>query len=498
MVRKSQKRMTMKRMTMKRMTQKKRVRRKLRKTYRKQSGGATLEEQRTQRDLKNLAKKEAAQISNEERRSQLTPEELAAEDEMNERNKKANQLGVHADKTGLRNQYQNDSNLLDLGKLQDDLNAKFNYKTFDKVAGNIVKQVVGNKYSLYSFGYLVGDQLSPVILKLPTDPTIFILYEYIAGQYVNTLCKQYPCFLETYNYVINNNKDEDGNVIPIEKGEPSDFPYVAGDARNDAKKLLNSAYISGNEPAYQYKEACSRPTDIAVLIQYLPNTMPTIKLLQTKIFRGCANYSDKAQKKELIQCANNMTYKFMCFLFQIYIPLAQLKDKFSHNNLTLDQILCFTPFPKEFFTFNYIFDEKTTITFESDYIVKIKNYEKCYFKQDDTFNSDKIFQEMVDNGCTSFIKPKNEILNPIKTELLRPSNIPNNIGMNEHNETMNKLFKGNKNIVDIAAIIKKYMETYSGDKSSGFVSKSLGQFTVYMDGSGKSMTYQHTGSIKNF
>ena len=485
----------------KKLTKRKRVKRNKRRTFKvKQRGGGpkptAASNREAERERERKEKEEAATEAERLRVANLTPEELAAEeaakaaadeeakaDAIKEgKNTKANYLLRNFNNTGSRNQYQ--MQLIDLGKMQEDSILNFNYKTFDNISGNITHlNLNSEKYSFYSFTYLKDDKISPVMLKLPKDPRIFILYEYIAGQYVNTLCKQYPCFLETYNYIVNNLKS-DNKIVPIKNGDPYYFPDK-GDYEENVQQLLKDSFISGNEPAYQYTEACERPTDIAILIQYLPNATTTRKFITD--INNCV--LDKKNKKDFTNCISNKTFEMMCFLFQIYIPLAELKDTFSHNNLTLDQILCYTPFPKETFTFNYIFDAKTTIIFHTDYIVKIKNYEKCYFKRDDTFNSDKISQEMSEKGCT-FTKPENENLKTIKPgsviDVLMKD--PQPLG-----KELNKLFIKAKNIIEIAAIIKQYMV----NNPVGELSRSLGIFTVYMDGSGKSMTYQHKGAIKS-
>ena len=80
-------------------------------------------------------------------------------------------------------------------------------------------------------------------------------------------------------------------------------------------------------------------------------------------------------------------------MFQIYMPLAMLKDNFTHYDLHTDNVLMYYPIKDKFIQYHYHIDDNTTVQFKSKYIVKIIDYGRSYSSQ---IQSDKIYKQLCD------------------------------------------------------------------------------------------------------
>jgi len=185
-----------------------------------------------------------------------------------------------------------------------------------------------------------------------------LLYEYMAGQYINKLNKQFPCFLETYGY------------------------YTYNDAMSWMKmknnKIITNTDILKNglslHKTINYKVGCKQSKYLSILIQHLKG-IKTIKSLLSH---------DKFVKEDLIQS-----------LFQIYIPLSSVKNNYTHYDLHQDNMNLYEPVKDSYIDFHYNDFYGKTISFKSKYIAKIIDYGRSYFKDDETgVNSKDIYEEI--------------------------------------------------------------------------------------------------------
>jgi len=193
-----------------------------------------------------------------------------------------------------------------------------------------------------------------------------LLYEYIVGQYVNKLNKHYPCFLETYGYYIYNYEEA--------------WTQMQEKQIDDVSILKNGLSLQSYP---DYNDACRESRNLAILIQHLKD----IKAL-----------GDLARDETFIE--NEM----MWVLFQLYIPLAKLKNNFTHYDLHLDNLYLYKPVEGKYIEYHYYISSSRAITFKSCYMLKIIDYGRSFFK-DETANSKQIYDEELCEYATDCNEP---------------------------------------------------------------------------------------------
>jgi len=258
-----------------------------------------------------------------------------------------------------------------------------------------------------------------------------LLYEYLVGQYINKLNKIYPCFIETYGYYrINDKKD----IITLSKEEFKNSLELKDPMQNLVEELNWS---------------CSPEHEMAILTQYF-NQVETLDSFVEKIKQIDIN-NDEINYLELAELA---------FLsFQIYFPLAQLKNKFTHHYLNMKNVLLYKPQENGYIEYHYhctkykkitkiikriiktvkaptstnskrktkktqlkvvpetkeeeveveveVPDGEEIVTFKSEYMAKIYNYGRSYFKDTDIMNSLSIYNDLSEaEKCTEKGKDK--------------------------------------------------------------------------------------------
>jgi hypothetical protein len=197
---------------------------------------------------------------------------------------------------------------------------------------------------------------SAILKSSKTSDADNLLYEYVVGQYINKLNKYYPCFLETYGYYMY-----------------TDTKYWQEMQDN---KLISDIHLLKNGLAQQhyvdYNDACRESKNLAILIQY---------------FKGLQSLEKMSLNAHFIE------NELMWALFQLYIPLAKLKNNFTHYDLHLENIYLYKPVADKYIEFHYAISSTRTISFKSSYILKIIDYGRCYFKDDDSGLDSKLIYE---------------------------------------------------------------------------------------------------------
>ena len=226
------------------------------------------------------------------------------------------------------------------------------------------------------------------VLKSAQEPTSDnLMYEYHVGLYVNKLNKLYPCFVETYGLFKYRNEHQ----WTLFKDVPE-------------KKIVNLHALQQalDEQPLDYSIGCTSSKYLAVLIQHLPGPKSLDDLSQNTTFN----------KNEL-----------MWALFQLYIPLAQLMNNFTHYDLHLGNILMYEPVVGKYIEYHYHFmptgmgersaktrrTSKTAsrgeevISFKSSYILKIIDYGRSYFNDvEGRVDAKQIYEQICAEGaCNS-------------------------------------------------------------------------------------------------
>jgi hypothetical protein len=200
---------------------------------------------------------------------------------------------------------------------------------------------------------------SYAILKSAKTPDADnLLYEYIVGQFINRLNKQFPCFLETYGYYM---YTKDKYWTRLQKDKPvTDI------------SILKKGLTHLKDVDYYY--GCKASQQIAILIQHLKNIQ---------------SLGDMSREPDFIE--NDL----MWVLFQLYIPLAKLKNYFTHYDLHLNNIYLYEPVPGKYIEYHYFLTKTNRISFKSSYMLKIIDYGRSYFKDDYSgLDSKKVYADV--------------------------------------------------------------------------------------------------------
>ena len=195
-----------------------------------------------------------------------------------------------------------------------------------------------------------------------------LFYEYYVGKFfINKYVNKFPCFLETYHcYRIRQHR----------YWERMKNDYVPK-FYNTNELVTGLENIDINEGDLNvFADSCRDSKYLAVLIQHFDN------------FRSLDDLYKEFQ---------NIQYEVLNILYQVYYPLVQLGDKYTHYDLHTNNIFLYKPYnEKEYILMKYHRNGKI-IQFPSEYIVKIIDYGRNYFKTD-SISTDKIIKDYI---CTS-------------------------------------------------------------------------------------------------
>ena len=208
-----------------------------------------------------------------------------------------------------------------------------------------------------------GYKANAVLKSMVNYQSDNLYYEYLVGKFINKWNLIYPCFLETYGLFKYNSYE--------------DWEYVHKFHEIYKKNILkeNLTYI----PDPTISDSCTNFLDLALLIQHINNS----KTLHDVINENKNNNNDFF-KFELIN-----------ILYQIYMPLAAMKDIYTHYDLHPGNVLLYEPIQNKYIQYYYhsINPLKPVVEFKSKYIVKIIDYGRSYFK-DDTIDALKVYNEV--------------------------------------------------------------------------------------------------------
>jgi hypothetical protein len=288
---------------------------------------------------------------------------------------KKNKRKTYKKKTKHRRKRRNRSGGGNFGDLEEKEKNLFDYLTFEKASSMKFVEEESANVIVYDVVYTIPDEnnldiISHALLKSNlVNEADSLFYEYMVGKFINKLTKIYPCFVETYGLL----KYKDLNFpryLNAKRGEKEI------DLTNDFKLTDKISVIDTDKDDTIFMQACMNPTLFAVLIQYLPNI---------------ENIIDKIEEKNSYRTVLDL----MHILFQIYAPLANVSYKFTHNNLRVENVALFKPYgPNEYIQFNYDFGGKM-ISFKSQYMVKIINYGRSFFYDEEMdYGSLKVYEKI--------------------------------------------------------------------------------------------------------
>ena len=247
-----------------------------------------------------------------------------------------------------------------------------NFTPFDYVIAPILKIGKSSENGfIHQIQYKHGDYSSYAILKSAKTPEADnLLYEYIVGQYINKLNKQYPCFLETYGYYRYRN-------------DPA-WNQMESSAQVDDARVLK--YALTQKTRIDYDDACRDSKYLAILIQHL---------------KGITSFQELSFDPTFI------AYDMLSALFQLYMPLANVKDTFTHYDLHLENLYLYEPAVGKYIQYHYHISERKIVTFKSRYMLKIIDYGRSYFNDIESgVNSRDIYAEELCQNATDCTSPE--------------------------------------------------------------------------------------------
>ena len=245
----------------------------------------------------------------------------------------------------------------EIKRIKDHFNGfnKFDYVTKIKRIGKPSANGFVNEITYENAGYKAH-----AILKSSTqEKSDNLYYEYLVGQYINKLNLIYPCFLETYGCFVYKNEDEWKNMME--------------NKTTDVKNILKPL------PKMAFKESCEKSKYLSILTQHINAS----KTLKDMIYE----YNDDDYFMNI-----EMVYIF----YQIYMALSCVATTFTHYDLHMSNVLVCEPVEGKYIEYHYHKDHEE-ITFKSNYIVKIIDYGRSFFKDNDTETGSS--QNIMKNIC---------------------------------------------------------------------------------------------------
>jgi len=240
------------------------------------------------------------------------------------------------------------------------------FSNFNHVQFPIVKIAKGSNGYVHEIKYRRENYSATALLKSTLDPEADnLIYEYLVGKYINKKRLLFPCFLETYGV----------------------FQY----ANEDAHHIFSSSYLTKSDVNFDedlipiqdtdpdfFAISCKNSLYLTVLVEYIHEAIP---------IRTMANLPPLEFEKFV---NNELVY----ILFQVYMPLSMLVDEYTHYDLHDQNILLYKPLDRKYIQYHYHLSDGSVVTFKSRYLVKIIDYGRSYFYENETKNSLQIFNTL--------------------------------------------------------------------------------------------------------
>lgn len=259
---------------------------------------------------------------------------------------------------------------------------------------NITKLTESKNGGILKIPFKKHELISYVILKYPLlrmghYPPDNLFYEYYVGtNFVNNLINIFPSFLETYNCYT-------GNIINMRYGRRN-VPKIQNNAswtnffltrvfgyrppvvKNDNINLV--PFVPGHDI---WDSACKYNDSICITLQYFDQLH--------SIEYALPHMSD---------------YEIICFLYQVYFPLAFLGNSYTHYDLHMENVQAYRT--ENIGRIHYHTDSESEIIFYTNHIAKIIDYGRNYFNNGTISTSDILLQVCDENSSCNSEKDKNE------------------------------------------------------------------------------------------
>lgn len=214
-------------------------------------------------------------------------------------------------------------------------------RTIDEGSNGLIKKIIYERRDYQSYAIMKFQ------LKRTNDS---LLYEYLIGCFINKYTKLLPSFIHTYGLYKNNFKNSKlkNKNLSIQELKKN-ITYI------DNVHLLNPSFDVGCKYS------------LAILLEHISPSYTLDTFIENII------YYKNFFKIELINC-----------LYQLYYSLYLLADNFTHYDLHLGNVMYYRPKKDGYITFIYHHKNNKITTFSTQYIVKIIDYGRCYFYDNET------------------------------------------------------------------------------------------------------------------
>jgi len=211
-----------------------------------------------------------------------------------------------------------------------------------------------NKLTYTKYSYVAHAVLKSSV-RVDTDN---LMYEYYVGKFfINPETKRFPCFMETYGlYVYQSIADYDAFKTNL----------------TNSPNLLHKRLRILDPTRIKWWTGCMDSKYLAVLIQYFANV---------------------GSLKEYLKDPYFVATELVHVLFQIYMPLAALRSRFTHYDLHTNNVLVYEPVKGGYIHYHYHNSSSVhVVEFKSRYIAKIIDYGRCYCKPVSSADSGEIHE----------------------------------------------------------------------------------------------------------
>jgi hypothetical protein len=181
-------------------------------------------------------------------------------------------------------------------------------------------------------------------------------YEYIVGLFINKANKLFPCFTTTY-FLIHHTQSS-WKDMRDEK--------ITNEDLNQIVPINNLDHLTKNN-LDNLAITCVNSRLLSIVVQDIKNA---------------TTISDKLTDTHFVN--NELLY----VLYQIYLPLSAMVNVFTHYDLHDKNILIYKPYKTQYITYIYHLKNNKTISFKSQYIAKIIDYGRSYFKDSKISSAD--------------------------------------------------------------------------------------------------------------
>jgi hypothetical protein len=325
-----------------------------------------------------------------------------------------------------------------------------NFVNLDYVVQPIKLINSGDNGFINEITYMRGDYVAHAVLKSSNirsrseSPPDNLGYEYIVGKYINKIMRKYTCFLETYGLFKH-------NLTTLNELNKKIKPHIELSTKSRPFALLDE-----NQPDF-YRTTCKYY--ISLLIQHIKDGVSL----------------EDAFKKNTNEFIN---YDIITVLYQVYMPLAQLVNVFTHYDLHINNVLLIEPVKGGYIDYYYHLDDGTITNFKSKYLAKIIDYGRSYFYEDESNNSRVIYNKICstiecggsednkDCGEDAGYSHLNEELEPGSFFYIVAQKVNKSHDLRLLNNLLKLFYKSESRIV-LPSYLKKFLESVKYDTNWG-------------------------------